>query len=118
MTMNSTGDRNDAPWLRRGQMPSFDGLRGVGMLFVLLSHVQESRGFPHVPVLSQLAAGVNGFGVNLFFIVTGFLITVLLLREFERDGRVGLKNFYLRRLLRIVPAYVCLLVVVAILQIA
>jgi peptidoglycan/LPS O-acetylase OafA/YrhL len=46
-------------------------------------------------------------GVTAFFVLSGFLITSLLMREYERTGRISLQNFYLRRTLRIFPAYYC-----------
>jgi peptidoglycan/LPS O-acetylase OafA/YrhL len=116
--MKKVDDRSDAPWLWRGQLPSFDGLRGLGILCVLLAHAQGSRGFPQVAGLSHVALWCSGLGPNLFFVVSGFLITLLLLRELDRAKRLDLKSFYLRRVLRIVPAYLCLLGVVAILQVA
>ncbi len=54
--------------------------------------------------------------MEVFFVISGFLITVLILRERERTGRLDIKAFYVRRILRIVPAYACLLLVVACLQ--
>ncbi|WP_162803017.1 acyltransferase family protein [Ornithinimicrobium avium] len=71
---------------------ALDGLRGVAVVAVLLYHA-----FP------QLAP--NGFaGVDVFFVLSGFLITSLLVRERERYGRVSLPNFYMRRILRLYPA--------------
>jgi peptidoglycan/LPS O-acetylase OafA/YrhL len=72
--------------------PDLEGLRGVAILLVLLFH-----------------AGVPGFdggfvGVDVFFVLSGFLITGLLLRERERSGRIDLGAFYARRARRILPA--------------
>jgi peptidoglycan/LPS O-acetylase OafA/YrhL len=77
-----------------------DGLRGVAVAVVVLFHAQ-------VPFAS------GGFlGVSLFFTLSGFLITTLLLAEFETDGTVSLRRFYLRRARRLLPAaYVTLLLV-------
>jgi peptidoglycan/LPS O-acetylase OafA/YrhL len=75
-----------------GFRPDLEGLRGVAILLVLLFHA----GIPG-------AAG--GFvGVDVFFVLSGFLITGLLLRERERTGRIGLAAFYARRARRILPA--------------
>lgn len=59
----------------------------------------------------------GGFiGVSLFFVLSGFLITTLLLREHERDGHISLRRFYARRALRLFPALAALLVVVLVLS--
>jgi len=68
-----------------------EGLRGVAILLVLLFH-----GTSFLP---------GGFvGVDVFFVISGFLITDLLLRELSRTGTVNLRNFYARRMRRLVPA--------------
>ena len=50
-------------------------------------------------------AGTGYLGVHLFFVISGFLITTLLLREKEDTGRISLRDFYIRRTLRIFPIY-------------
>ena len=72
--------------------PALDGLRGVAILLVLLSHA-------HVP----LFAGAF-FGVDLFFVLSGFLITSLLLIEHRANGRFQYWRFYRRRFFRLMPA--------------
>ena len=80
--------------------PFFDGLRGFAIISVILSHVL--RDTPWVSI-----------GVHLFFILSGFLITTLLLKEKTINGNVSLKNFYMRRMLRIFPvAYLFVLVLI------
>ena len=75
--------------------PSLDGLRAISILAVIWYHVPELR-----PLWA------TGFlGVHLFFVISGFLITTLLLREKSATGKISLKNFYIRRTLRIFPAY-------------
>src|SRR5664279_4763278 len=73
-------------------IPSLDGLRAVAFLMVFFGHV----GAPGVP---------GGFGVTVFFFLSGYLITTLLRIERERTGRVSLRLFYLRRALRILPPF-------------
>lgn len=114
-----TVPRNDdvAPaepvWINRGQIPGLDGLRAVAVILVLMTHACQTAGFPRWTMFrSMLLRGE--IGVDIFFVISGFLITTLLLRELERAGEVNLKRFYLRRGLRIMPAYLCLLAVVAI----
>jgi len=76
--------------------PSLDGLRGVSIIAVVWHH-----GAGHQPGL----LGQGYLGVHLFFAISGFLITTLLLRERDRAGTISLWNFYVRRTLRIFPAY-------------
>jgi len=82
-----------------GFRPDVEGLRAVAIGTVLLYHA----GVPFVP---------GGFvGVDVFFVVSGFLITGLLVREAERTGRVSLARFYARRVRRLLPAAALVLVV-------
>jgi peptidoglycan/LPS O-acetylase OafA/YrhL len=80
---------------RRGPLgfrPDIQGLRAVAVLLVIAHHI--APGF--------LTGGY--LGVDVFFVVSGYLITALLLREADRDGRVSLAGFYARRARRILPA--------------
>ena len=96
---------------RLGPVPALDGLRGVAVLLVMVSHSpvvvpNEIAGI----VLSDYVQG--GFlGVDLFFVLSGFLITALLLREQSNHGGVRFRSFYGRRALRLLPALYVLLVV-------
>ena len=72
---------------------SLDGLRGISILLVFVSHY----GFPLLP---------GAFGVTIFFFVSGFLISRLLQNELLSTGSISLKNFYIRRVLRLAPALV------------
>jgi len=76
----------------RRHLPALDGLRWIAVLVVMLYHF----GWHAVP---------GDLGVSGFFVLSGFLITWLLLREHERSGTVSLTGFYVRRTLRIFPAY-------------
>ncbi len=84
-------------------IPSLDGLRAISILLVLVGHMDGTRNFPfHTEaVLGDIA----NLGVRVFFVISGFLITTLLLKEFDRTGRISLSNFYVRRTLRIFPAF-------------
>lgn len=76
---------------KKGFRPDIQGLRAFAVIVVVLDHV---FGWPS-----------GGFiGVDVFFVVSGFLITGLLLREFERTGRISFSGFYRRRIKRILPA--------------
>jgi peptidoglycan/LPS O-acetylase OafA/YrhL len=83
-----------------GYRPGLDGVRAVAVLAVLLYHA----GF------SWLHGGF--FGVEVFFVVSGYLITALLLQERETSGRVSLRSFWLRRFRRLLPALVAMLLAV------
>jgi peptidoglycan/LPS O-acetylase OafA/YrhL len=99
--------------LSNGRIPSLDGVRAVAILLVLYSHADIPG---HSPFVLAAIKGRCGFlGVQMFFVLSGFLITTLLLRERERTGSVSRKGFYLRRALRILPAYAAYLAVVAVL---
>lgn len=78
-------------------MPSLDGLRAVSFFLVFLGHV----GVPLIP---------GGFGVTVFFFLSGYLITTLLRLEVQKNGRADLKLFYMRRALRIWPPFYLVLV--------
>ena len=92
-----------------GHVPALDGLRGVAVVLVVLSHFDQTlpRG-SRIDLPYRLLHG--GFlGVDVFFVLSGFLITALLLQESTSDG-VRLGAFYARRALRLLPAlYVFLL---------
>lgn len=85
---------------RADYLPGLDGVRAIAVLAVLLYHL-DINGF--------FTAGF--LGVDLFFVLSGFLITAQLLREFERDGTIALRDFYVRRARRLFPAVAALLVV-------
>ncbi len=104
--------------------PELDGLRFFAFFLVFLHH-----GLPHDPAFythmgaspmlaSALAAlaATGAFGVNLFFLLSSYLITELLIRERARFGQVDLKSFYIRRILRIWPLYFAFLAFAWIIQ--
>lgn len=82
------------------RIPSLDGARAISIGLVILAHLDLVR---YVPGLWRLDAG--GLGVRVFFVISGFIITTLLLAELERTGSVNLKNFYRKRFFRILPAF-------------
>jgi len=84
------------------RIPSLDGFRAISIILVLIAHSRFSNGFPS---RYYSLAQHGGFGVNIFFVISGFLITYLLLVENEETGGISIKSFYLRRALRIVPVY-------------
>jgi len=74
-------------------IPSLDGIRAVAFLIVFLSHAGLGKFVP------------GGFGVTVFFFLSGYLITTMLRREHERSNRIDFKKFYMRRVLRIWPPF-------------
>jgi peptidoglycan/LPS O-acetylase OafA/YrhL len=94
------------------RVPSLDGLRALSIMLVLLSHAQGTRGFL-VRSAFQYWGDLGHLGVRVFFVISGFLITGLLLREVETTGSISLKGFYLRRFFRIFPAYYAYIAVIA-----
>jgi len=99
---------------RKKRLPCLDGLRAISIVFVLFSHAQSTF-HGTVPKWLQFACDRGGLGVFVFFVLSGFLITYLLKEEYEQTGQVSLRDFYLRRILRIFPAFYTYLLVLAIL---
>ena len=83
-----------------GYLPGLDGVRALAVLGVLLYHGD----------LTWMRGGY--LGVDVFFVLSGFLITTLIVEEFSRSGRVDFKQFYIRRARRLLPALLLVLVVV------
>jgi peptidoglycan/LPS O-acetylase OafA/YrhL len=102
-------------WVWAGQIPSLNGLRALAVSCVILYHLKLSLLFPRVPALWRLEVWGHS-GVSLFFVISGFLITLLLLRESKKTGSISLKNFYIRRACRILPAFYVFLLAVFILS--
>jgi peptidoglycan/LPS O-acetylase OafA/YrhL len=96
-------------------IPSLDGLRAISVLFVILGHT-HSAFLDRVPFLGPFRNGE--LGVNVFFVISGFLITKILLREADKYGSVNVKQFYVRRAFRIFPPFYVFLGVVSVLKIA
>jgi peptidoglycan/LPS O-acetylase OafA/YrhL len=92
--------------------PGLNGLRFLAAGMVICSHIEQFKkdeGLPNVE--SNTLIGTMGeYGVSLFFVLSGFLITYLLLQEEKETGTVSIRNFYLRRVLRIWPLYYLLVI--------
>lgn len=97
------------------KLPSLNGLRGMSVVFVIIGHFSMQYGIfndmgdkkylrPFIKIIQD-----GHMGVNIFFVISGFLITLLLLNEELKSQTISLKSFYLRRTLRIFPAYFFLL---------
>jgi len=87
------------PEVRLSYSPGLDGLRAIAVMAVLLYHAD----------LGWIPGGF--LGVEVFFVISGYLITALLLAEWRQVGRINLKDFWLRRARRLLPALYLLLVV-------
>jgi len=90
---------------RLGHVPGLDGLRGVAVIIVVVAHLNVFLPIPEIIV-------VPGGTVSLdsFFVLSGFLITVLLLKEQGRSGTVKKGAFYQRRALRLLPALLAVVI--------
>ena len=100
--MMEVPQRTASRW-RLGRQPGLDGMRAIAVLVVVLDHT-PLWGFQG-----------GGLGVDVFFVLSGFLITNLLLEELADSGRISLRRFYARRALRLTPALVVMVAVVAVL---
>jgi peptidoglycan/LPS O-acetylase OafA/YrhL len=93
-----------APIQRPRHIPSLDGLRALSVVLVIILHSLLANGTDAHPVPWYfLAMGNGAMGVFIFFVISGYLITTLLLRERDKTNTISLKSFYLRRGFRILP---------------
>ncbi len=81
-----------------GYIPGLNGLRAIAVLIVIVAHYGSASLIP------------GGFGVTTFFFISGFLITRLLIAEKKSKGKIGLKQFYIRRLIRLYPALIAMVI--------
>ncbi|HZZ44929.1 MAG TPA: acyltransferase [Tepidisphaeraceae bacterium] len=98
--------------LAGGRIPSLDGLRAIAIAGVIFTHAMAKTNYSRywIPYITGVAGTL---GVQIFFGISGFLITILLFRERMRTGSISIRGFYLRRILRIIPAYVGYLAAIA-----
>jgi peptidoglycan/LPS O-acetylase OafA/YrhL len=99
------------------RIPYLDGLRGYSILCVVIAHAGPGMPWPIHPVIGVLIANAD-LGVRTFFVISGFLITSLLLKERARSGAIDIGGFYRRRVARIFPVFyiylACVLVLCAV----
>lgn len=96
---------NYSDYHSRRYFPELDGLRALCILGVITAHMPN-------PTWQQLGGAL---GVDVFFVLSGYLITTLALREEAREGRLHLRAFFVRRMFRLLPAYYVILALYAIL---
>jgi peptidoglycan/LPS O-acetylase OafA/YrhL len=103
-----------------GRIIGLDGLRGFSILFVIIGHLGGTRNYTlPAPITAALAkVPLASMGVRIFFVISGFLITSLLLQEEQRTGTVSLSRFYFRRTLRIFPPFYLFIATVFLLEMA
>jgi len=106
-----------APVQRPRHIPSLDGLRALSVLLVIVLHtLLRNTLYKFIPFPLRLL-GNGSLGVFIFFVISGYLITTLLLREQDKTGDISLRSFYLRRAFRILPplyAYVLFLAIIGV----
>jgi peptidoglycan/LPS O-acetylase OafA/YrhL len=99
-------DYGTPPQRKAVHIPALDGLRGIAILLVVVFHFSQPAYSPTATglrLLIQRFTGAGWVGVDLFFVLSGFLITSILYEAKQSDGYF--KNFYMRRVLRIFPLY-------------
>lgn len=89
------------------RLPSLDGMRAISILLVLLAHASSVYGRE-----SSYFFALGQLGVSVFFVISGLLITWLMIREREATGALSLRSFYTRRFLRILPVFWLLILTV------
>lgn len=96
----------------QSRIPALDGIRAIAIILVFMGHGSEA--YLSDPRAAWMAPFVNSsLGVRLFFVLSGYLITRLLMREQQDRGRIDLRAFYVRRFLRIWPAIYTYIAVIA-----
>src|ERR1700748_2315845 len=95
-------------------IPSLNGLRAVAIFCVVAQHIKHASNCPCVFFKVDHLVPIGSFGVQIFFVISGFLITGLLLKEKVQTGTISFKGFYWRRVIRILPAFYFFLLVILI----
>jgi peptidoglycan/LPS O-acetylase OafA/YrhL len=90
--------------LSASKIPALDGVRAIAISFVVIFHL-------HFRAIRGVEDAMGRTGVTIFFVLSGFLITWLLIKEHDRTGDISLWNFYVRRFLRIFPGFYCFWIV-------
>ena len=89
------------------RIPSLDGLRGISIWAVIIAHSADHFLFStiHSHHIRTVLSNCANLGVTIFFVISGFLITSILLAEQKRTSQINIKRFYKKRAIRIIPAF-------------
>jgi peptidoglycan/LPS O-acetylase OafA/YrhL len=90
-------------------LPGLNGIRAIAALLVVISHI--SLQIADLGFAARGSINMAGKGVTMFFVLSGYLITTLLLKEQDKTGAISLRKFYVRRILRIWPIYYLALII-------
>jgi peptidoglycan/LPS O-acetylase OafA/YrhL len=96
----------------QSRLPVLDGWRAIAISLVVWHHATMSAYTDQDLYWATSRSQLGAFGVDIFFGISGLLITSLLLQEFQRKGSISLQSFYIRRVFRILPPVFALLLVV------
>ena len=91
--------------------PGLNGIRAIAAVVVMIFHTDQYSKYAGIKSIGIWETRMQSYAVVLFFVLSGFLITFLLLKEKEKYNTINLKNFYIRRILRIWPVYYATLTV-------
>src|SRR5437868_1936649 len=95
---------------------SLDGLRAISILMVIFGHAGQTIPYHIDHFLAYKLITDATLGVRIFFVISGFLITKLLLIEKEKTGDISIRNFYARRVIRIFPVFYLYILVLLLLK--
>lgn len=105
---------------KNDHIPFLDGLRAIAILWVILFHCIHFFAHFNLDVFLEIRSFTElrwmrwGFhGVDIFFVISGFIISYLLMNEWKERGRISIKDFYYRRALRLLPAYYLTMLIVS-----
>ena len=90
-------------------LKGLDSLRAIAALIVVFSHLELLKGLNHIENIFEVVPSGH-IGVILFFVLSGFLISFLLMKELEINQKISFRNFYMRRILRIWPLYYLIII--------
>lgn len=100
---------------RRNRIPSLDGLRAISVALVVCGHAYQGATGSSPNTTLWLILGNSALGVEVFFVISGYIITTLLLDEYSLNKTIKCSHFYLRRAFRILPALWAYIIVVLLL---